>query len=767
MTKKILELFKNSQKIKVLSIIIWIALYLFCLENFVNIKDSISSDLIYIESLYRDFFISDYSVSGWLVSKAPYYFPDWILYAVIRYISGNYVTAWYLYVFIDFLLILTFFYYILRYFNSYDNVNYILFTLAWGLGLIVLLASSPTGYGPHTFLFPVYHSGAMLNGLLMVIVWLQSIKKKLTRLQKISFIVFVSIATMSDLWVIIWFVIPICIATMILVLFKKLNFSNNIFLHLLCTGVFLGSIANPLLEKLGYLHFSNVQVGEPQSLYIENIKHLFKDLGELFFNSPLLGLFFIFTIFVAVTSIISSFIQKNGARKRWININVENRAPHLALHGTVLLSFVAPLIVIITFKMWGGWNYRYLHPLIILPWAMTGLYIFSFIELNKIFNLALSIFYIIFPILALVYLFTNLHSTSFESSRRGVSLAWINPQYPQEISCIDNAARLYKLKNGISEYWNAKKITETNKTGLLVNQFDYNLGVLHWMNNLEWYKVKPYNGKEFVKYDFIVTEIIGGNEFKKNVEKTFGEPSAQIPCEMWNILIYKDEKKERLNKIIGKNLDKYFNINNFSSYTLIKLFNSGASGDVYLSDWHHYPDKLLDKPKILYFEPDDTNFPSGLVNYIRFTINNEADYSFLEKHLKIDDIAGKNIKVTFYVRTQLEKFKASSIGYLVPKGKLDESAIFFITTRNDQYEISKEWNKIELNFSVPPIDKSYLSVNSFALIRPFFLDHKINALTIDIADVKLYIEDPLEVLPEISHAPTIIDAKTSYVYNYR
>jgi hypothetical protein len=173
-----------------------------------------------------------------------------------------------------------------------------------------------------------------------------------------------------------------------------------------------------------------------------------------------------------------------------------------------------------------------------LPWAITGLYIFSFIELNKIFNLALSIFYIIFPILALVYLFTNLHSTSFESSRRGVSLAWINPQYPQEISCIDNAARLYKLKNGISEYWNAKKITETNKTGLLVNQFDYNLGVLHWMNNLEWYKVKPYNGKEFVKYDFIVTEIIGGNEFKKNVEKTFGEPSAQIPCEMWNILIY-------------------------------------------------------------------------------------------------------------------------------------------------------------------------------------------------------------------------------------
>lgn len=756
-------MFLKSEKIRLLVIAFWIILYLFCFESFLHIGDSLSSDLIYIESLYRDLFISNYSMSGWLVSKSPYYFPDWFLYALVRSISGNYITGWYVYIFINFLLILAFFYYTLRYFYREGRANYVLFTLTWGIFLIALLLSSPKGYGPHTFLFPVYHSGAMLSGLFIMAVWLHSIKNRLSNIQKIGLIIVVLMSTMSDLWTIIWFVVPIFLTTMILIVFKKLNLNKNlIYLSLLCASVFIGAMINPLLEKFGYLHFSHVPVGEQHSI----LKNLFKDLGELFLSSPLLVVFFTTTIYVAVTSVISSRIDRGEAIPKLFNIDTNDRVPHLAMHGAVILSFITSILVIIIFKLWGGWNYRYLHPIIIFPWLITGLYVFNIIRLNKRLNEALNIFYYAFPILALSYLFTISHDSSFSPSRRGVPMAWLNPAYPQDIACIDNVARLYDLDNGISEYWNAKKITELNRTGLLVNQFDYNLNLLHWMNNLEWYKVKSNNGKDYVEYDFIVTETVGGDELKKNTEINFGIPSAKMVCGNWTVLIYKDEKKEKVNTIIRRNLDKFFILNNnLISQPSVKLFDSGRDSGDSLRSWHFYPEVSLEKTKILSFKPKENNVPQNLSNYIRFVVDDDTNYAFLEKHLKIDDIAGKNIMVTFLVRAPFRMTVASSIGYLVPEGKLDESAIFFFPTQASTYKISSEWERIDLKFSVPSIDKSKISKNSYALIRPVFIDHQVTNLTIDIADVKLFVEEHVQNFQETSKIPVAdtVDETSKYI----
>ena len=93
----------------ILAIGIFIALAL-SFEWIYVLQWQVSSDLIYIESLYRDLFVRDYSLSGWLVSRAPYFFPDWIVYFLLRAFSGHYISSWYLYVILDFsfLLILNF-----------------------------------------------------------------------------------------------------------------------------------------------------------------------------------------------------------------------------------------------------------------------------------------------------------------------------------------------------------------------------------------------------------------------------------------------------------------------------------------------------------------------------------------------------------------------------------------------------------------------------------------------------------------------------------
>lgn len=531
--------------IRLVTIFSWVALYLFSFELFINVSDSLSSDLIYIESLFRDFISPNHEISGWLLSKAPYYFPDWILYAAIRIFAGNYLTTWYLYVFCNFALILTFFYYFLKFFYSKNHGDCFLFTLAWGAGLIVLLISSPNGYGPHTFLFPVYHSGALLNGLVILMVWMRSIKQGLSKFQLSIFTFFVVLVTMSDLWVVIWFIMPIIMTTTILIFLKRLEFHKT--LPLLChliAGVFIGGIANPLLEIFGYFHFPHAQLGEPKSLYIEQFTHLFRDLGGLFSSSPLLILLIIISFYFTIVSIAGKS-KKSKSIFGKIPLHIDNNkiVLILAVHGVFIFSLITPIFVIVTFKMWGGWNYRYLHNFIIFPWFISGFYIFNMIlHYSKSYKI-IRIFYALCPLILLIYLFTESHNSSFAPTRRGVPLEWLNPAYPQEIACIDNVARAYGLKSGISEYWGAKKITEINKTGLQVNQFTYNLDVLHWMNNTEWYLNNNNNKKDYIKYDFVATEIVGNQELKRNSEILFGKPSAQVSCGLWDILIYKDEKK--------------------------------------------------------------------------------------------------------------------------------------------------------------------------------------------------------------------------------
>src|SRR5688572_574516 len=111
-----------------------------------------NSDLSYIESLFHDFFTRDYPLSGWLVSRAPFFFPDWVLYFVLRALTGSYGVAWYLYLVVNLGFLITFFYGIVRLFYGKESYKNLLYCVSWGALLILLLKQTPEGYGVHTFI---------------------------------------------------------------------------------------------------------------------------------------------------------------------------------------------------------------------------------------------------------------------------------------------------------------------------------------------------------------------------------------------------------------------------------------------------------------------------------------------------------------------------------------------------------------------------------------------------------------------------------------
>ena len=181
MKTKIFYLYNISKEPLILSLLL--ISYFLSFELLFDVGVSSNSDLIYLESLYRDFFIRDFSLDGWLVSKAPYFFPDWFLYFILRYIFGEYQTSWYIYIFISFLFVQFFLYKTILLFAPKKR-GVCFFVIAWSALLLIMMKDTPNGFGVITYFFPVYHSGALLLGLWILYLWLKNLNNEINNKTK-------------------------------------------------------------------------------------------------------------------------------------------------------------------------------------------------------------------------------------------------------------------------------------------------------------------------------------------------------------------------------------------------------------------------------------------------------------------------------------------------------------------------------------------------------------------------------------------------------
>ena len=738
----------------ILAIVIFIALAL-SFELVYDVSSAINSDLIYIESLYRDILIRDYPLNGWLVSKAPYFFPDWVAYCLIRAFSGNYATAWYLYIIFDFSFLLTFFYCTARYFHKKSGVEDLLFTLIWGALLILLLEFTPTGYGPHTLLLPVYHSGALINGLVILWVWYRSLLSTLNSKQLFFLMLFSTVASMSDLWWVVWFGVPIGLATLALLAARKLEWRGNIFF--LCAmgiGVLSGELINRLIEWQAWLHFSHVPVGTPAYSFINQLNFIVRDVSDLLISSPLLAVLFFLTVGLCILAIISWGYQRRWRTLRPASLPQNKTDAFVAIHIVVILSFVVLFIPIVFLKMWEQWNYRYLPHFIVLPWVIVGLYLFDLRGRSaRTKNISRLAYFL--PFVAVLLLMTVAHDSSFQPSRRGISLAWLYPPYPQEIACIDEVARSYNLHFGISEYWDAKKISETSKTGLLVNQFTYNFDVLPWMNNDHWYKTKAPHKNGFIEYDFVITSSDTGSEVKKNTSRYLGSPSAEVVCGTWHVLIYEGDRKAQLNEFIGAKLAKFFNGDEGMSTERKNLLMNGDFELPNLKAWQYTAAQGIATFEQIPFGAEPTLIPGNPKYYARWKLNSPASYAFLEQHFDIKALAGKELALTFWAKVPSGKKEFSSHGYLVPQGLLDKTAVSFGPTSGSPFTINEKWQKIRLIYVAPPVTGLDISDGGYALIRPFFFSDA-STPTVDIAHARLEVWGSLVPMEEAGTPPVAL-----------
>ncbi len=508
-----------------------LAILLYLVARKMSAGHDLDSDTLHVESLFRDLFVDHFPIHGWLVSKAPYFFPEWLTFFSMRYLTGDFISALflnYLFYLIAFVLV---FYVLLRMFFEEVHWGDIPFILFW-----ILIYSAPyLNHGIHKFNFilePFAHTGALLAGLIVTLYWLRFAARGLRSIDFAFLFLWSLVATASDLWWTIWFAVPLFLTSVILIIQKKLRSGPNVkFFAISGLGSILGLLLTEFLGWAHWVHFSKAPLGTISMSLIESARLIGQDLIYNFQVAPT------FLVFLILASFLFWRSGIQGQRLSWFPSH--QRPAIQGFHILTGISILFTLTVLWILKMWGGLaNFRYLQPLYFLPWALVGIYVFDAQKKNPIWRKVIyCLSFFSFSLFGMIDLDLSLPKTKLDSTSK----------------CIVKMLDSEQLTVGASEYWPAKRITNLSDGRARVVQLTYNFDPLHWVSNVYWYKDK--NGV-LLNYQFFIAaeEDVSYGKFKT----LFGQPLEEVNCGFFSVLVFTDEQKITFNNYLRPRMEKFF-----------------------------------------------------------------------------------------------------------------------------------------------------------------------------------------------------------------
>ncbi len=481
-------------------------LIVFASFNTGSLRIYYNSDTLYLASIYKDLFVDGTGFKGWHLNAAPNFFPDMSLYFIINSIFNDFRTAYLVFSFVQYFLILFLLNALLKAINPNIKIDYlILLNLFFPVFLSVTFIS-------HNFLYTYFlfshsfHSGMFINALAAFIFFFKYFnsnrKVYLYLLALISLIgiyndrLFLVIVSMpfAFIFVLNFFffknrriklsgiaIISASIAALILFKYTK---TNSVF-H--CIG---------LDQK--YMNFGNV-IFSFNKLFSQHYNYI-KDLRLQGFISIIA----IFNIIFLPVLIVKKYKIKS--------FDTQNNLKQIEI---VFFSLMFFSIVITLFSP-----------------ALNGYYLGEALLRYNIYSFYLSVFNLV-VFLYLVFRekvrYVNIFSFILFALYGGIILknfsekdvikkvAEVASFYPEKVKSTDEFAAKNNLKYGLAQYWDAKYITLFSKENIRVyTVIDENLNPWFHVMNKNWYfdyEKGKYNKPVF---DFIVTDKYNTDKLNEN-----------------------------------------------------------------------------------------------------------------------------------------------------------------------------------------------------------------------------------------------------------
>lgn len=458
-----------------------------------------NSDLLYLPSLYKDIFVDNFSLSGWKLTPAPYFFPDMLIYFILMFFTNCNI-----------------------YYSTYiiGVIQIILFTISGSLLvcniinkkfieifelLSIILISILISIIFFTFPFeitlsmflPTFHFGAFVCSLICFIILLKLINSNNIFIL-LSFFVFLIISLTSDRLMFTTFIIPSLCS--LFITRNKISTENKISVNAIIIVSTLCSLL--FISILNKYHFLSVVPYEYKNFIIKEKIIVLLNIIKNNIN---------YCIILLLTAVNIFFYYIN--KRRYL----ENFNMNFYLNFNFFMNLTVLIVPILTMDNDSMTALRYCFPIFFT--FLLNLIIFLYqnnLTENSLFLKIKSGIYI----LILIFIVFISGKTDFKMER----LIF----YPEITKFLDDNAEKYNLKYGISNYWNAKLNTFFSKKNIRVYQVQShgekaNICYYH-INNVNWYigeKNSVYN-KPY--YNFLISE---GLNFKAVINQ-FGHPSHII-----------------------------------------------------------------------------------------------------------------------------------------------------------------------------------------------------------------------------------------------
>lgn len=493
-----------------------------------------NSDLLYIPSFLKDFWEGHYNWQKWTLPPSPYLFPDLFISFIISFFSSSLFFLFFIYSVLYSFALVFFIAAIVKLTDQYFSFIRILRATSLFMTLwLALISRYPEDLG--LFIFPSYHGGSFLLGLVLYLLIFKISDKK-----KVFLFIFLStFAILSDKQIIYSFFIPFIMAGFVLRASSNENYSLKSFLYLL-TSLLLSSLILKILLALNIFAIPTIPIWKEIKLNIlelkaiQNIKETYP-IVKLFFvdfylDKPLL--FILFCVSIPLNVYNSLKISKNKFEIRFFSLYV------LFVYFSLIFSQMF-------FGVWGG--ARYVWGIYFFPYVSLCTYFGNKISqmlsdrnFRKISGLRKYIYLVskdkfrsslVFILISLIFVFLIAALYTF----KGTSEITVNTPYPVFVNCLDSLKRKYNLSYGLSDYWNAKHLRYLSKEKLILNQVYLNLDKYNWIHNNQWYE-KDLEGNSPIRYNFIITERLDPND----VIKKIGKPTIVEKCEGKEVYIYQE-----------------------------------------------------------------------------------------------------------------------------------------------------------------------------------------------------------------------------------
>lgn len=472
-----------------------------------------NSDLLYLPALYDDI-VRSVRPLDWKLPPAPYFFPDMLLFFAIRAISANVHVAIYGYgiaQIVGFTLGLA----LLARRILPDRYGQDRYTLIILMAILFLFSDRFLNSFTRSIFVSSHHFGTML--VLPYILTLSSTILLKEHAHSIYYVVLFFLSFMisaSDSISVVQISLPLCFSLITLLLFGRTTF-KDIFplVSVVIISVLAGVAFCQLIVKYKSLHLTLSLSYAPG--FIDAIR-FFASRNPV--HVTIIAIFLV----VCVAALIS------GLSRHSLYQEEENKAIVLLFPLFFLLSFVISVpSAIISGVVLDHSMFRYFLPLLMFP---------MFWGLPFVISCFTSIREFIFR--PLVVLITS--AIMFLFSSAGLNIRAIEhlisniDYYPPLVKCIDENAASLKIRNGISQYWQAKHISLLSKNDLRVIQVYRDLSPQHWINNLTWYRIQP----EFAVIDMSLPDDDPYRLDQELIIDRYGDPASTFQCGDSKVLVY-------------------------------------------------------------------------------------------------------------------------------------------------------------------------------------------------------------------------------------